>query len=57
MQLLIMNVVVYYMAYCWSMHFHLSMSPTKAETGLLQGMRKLNDFSSYSYVYMYWSCP
>ena len=27
------------------------------ETGLLQGMGDLNDFSSYSYVYMYWSSP
>ena len=41
------------MAYCWPMHFHLSMSPTKPlyvnETGLLLGMGKLNDFSSYMY--------
>ena len=27
------------------------------ETGLLPGMGKLNDFSSYSYVYMYQSGP
>ena len=35
------------MAYCWLMHFHLSMLPTKPlyvnETGLLLGMGKLND--------------
>jgi len=35
------------------------MSPTKLynETGLLPGMGKLNDFSSYSYLHMYWSGP
>ena len=27
------------------------------EAGLLLGMGKLNDYSSYSYVYMYWSGP
>jgi len=27
------------------------------ETGLLPGMGKLNDFSSYNYVCMYWSGP
>ena len=27
------------------------------ETVLLLGMGKLNDFSSYSYVYIYWSGP
>ena len=57
---LIMSMV---MAYCWPMHFHLSMSPTKPlyvnETGLLLGMGKLNDFISYMYcigtlVNVYW---
>ena len=46
--LLIMSMVVDYMAYCWPMHFHHSMSPIKHlnETGLLPGMGKLNDFSA-----------
>jgi len=42
---------------CWPMHFHLSMSPTKPinyvnETGLLPGIVNLNDFTSYSRVYI-----
>ena len=46
-----------YIAYCWPMQFNHQPNLFVNEEGLLPGMGKLNDFSSYSYVYMYQSGP
>ena len=41
---------IQHIAYCWPTCFHLSMSPTKQNTGLSFRMENLKNFSSYVYT-------